>query len=283
MAGVRVSALAALAGALGATGVLALIVCLRPSAAGAHREQRWTVARIDRTATRVLGASLAAVLVGVVTHWPVAAAAALLLGVTLPSIIGSRRERALMGERLAAVAGWAEMLRDTLAAGLGIETAIRASAVAAPLPIRAEVELLAAELRGPDLLDAALRRFAGRVDNPTCDRVVAALLLPRGSSSLSQRLSAISAAAREDVDMRLRVDAEREGTRWTARLVVVITAAMALGLALLSRSYLQPYDSAIGQLVLVVVVLMFTGGYAWLSRIAADPPATRLIVGEDAP
>ena len=232
---------------------------------------------------RVCAALLAGVVVGLVTHWPVAAAATLILGIALPSMMGSRREREMRSARLSGVAAWAEMLRDTLTAGLGIETAIRASALAAPLAIRAEVELLAAELRGPDLLDQSLRRFAGRVDNPTCDRVVAALLLPRGSSSLSQRLSAIAAAARDDVDMRLRVDAEREGTRWTARLVVLITAAMALGLALLNRTYLQPYDSVAGQLVLLVVILLFAGGYAWLGRITGEPASPRLMVGvEDA-
>ncbi len=277
-------AVAALAGALVGVGVLVLVTSLRPGAPGTRfPPRRSRVETIDHGVMRVCAALLAGVVVGLITHWPVAAAATLILGIALPSVVGSRREREMRSARLTGVAAWAEMLRDTLTAGLGIETAIRASALAAPLAIRAEVELLAAELRGPDLLDQSLRRFAGRVDNPTCDRVVAALLLPRGSSSLSQRLSAIAAAARDDVDMRLRVDAEREGTRWTARLVVLITAAMALGLALLNRTYLEPYSSVAGQLVLVVVILMFAGGYAWLGRITGEPSAPRLMVGvEDA-
>ncbi|MHB8533204.1 MAG: type II secretion system F family protein [Solirubrobacteraceae bacterium] len=276
------TAVAALAGALLGTGVLAVILFLRPAVSdSATRKPRWTFERVDHAVLRVTGSALAAVLVGVVTHWPVAAVAVLVLGIALPSILGSRHARELRSARLSAVAAWAEMLRDTLTAGLGIETAIRASALAAPLAIRPEVELLAAELRGPDLLDEALRRFASRVDNPTSDRVVAALLLPRGSSSLSQRLSAIATAARDDVDMRLRVDAEREGTRWTARLVVVITAAMALGLALLNRTYLAPYDSVTGQLVLVVVILLFAGGYTWLGRITAEPSPARLMIGTE--
>ena len=276
------TALAALAGALGGVGVLSLIAFLRPAqATRPQRDDPHRIESVHRGVVRVCGALLAAVVVGVVTHWPVAAAATLVLGIALPSVIGSSRERERRSARLSAVAAWAEMLRDTLTAGLGIETAIRASAVAAPLAVRTEVELLAAELAGSDQLDESLRRFAGRVDNPTCDRVVAALLLPRGSSSLSQRLSAIAAAARDDVDMRLRVDAEREGTRWTARLVVVITAAMALGLALLNHTYLQPYDSIVGQLVLVCVILLFAGGYTWLGRITAEPSPPRLMVGAE--
>jgi tight adherence protein B len=277
-----VTALAALAGALVGVGMLALITVLRPGAAASPiRQRRPRIDTLDHTVIRVCASLLAGVFVGLVTHWPVAAAATLVLGFALPSVMGSGREREMRSARLSAVAAWAEMLRDTLTAGLGIETAIRASALAAPLAIRTEVELLAADLRGPDLLDESLRRFAGRVDNPTCDRVVAALLLPRGSSSLSQRLSAIAAAARDDVDMRLRVDAEREGTRWTARLVVLITAAMALGLALLNRTYLQPYDSVTGQLVLVLVILLFAGGYGWLGRITGEPSPPRLMVGAE--
>jgi tight adherence protein B len=276
-----VTALAAVSGAMTGLGVVLLGFGVRGVDRNAPPRWRISVERIDHAALRVLLALLAGALVGIVTAWPVAALATVVLVIAVPTMLETRGARELRLRRLAAVASWAEMIRDTLTAGLGVETAIRASAGAAPMCIRAEVQLLAAELRGPEMLDAALRRFAGRVDNPTCDRVVAALLLPRGSGTLSQRLSAIADAAQRDVDMRRRVDAEREGTRWTARLVVIITAAMALGLALLSRNYLQPYGSVAGQFVLLIVVALFAVGYFWLARITDEPPAPRLVVGEE--
>jgi Flp pilus assembly protein TadB len=272
--------LAALSGALLGLGVLLLVVGLRGVEAGAAPRWRLSLDSVDHAALRVCLALLAGVLVGVITTWPVAALATVVLVFAVPMMLETRGARDRRLARLAAVASWAEMVRDTLTAGLGIETAIRASANAAPLPIREEVELLATELRGPEMLDAALRRFAARVDNPTGDRVVAALLLPRAGATLSQRLSAIADAAQADVDMRRRVDAEREGTRWTARLVVVITAVMALGLALLSRDYLRPYASFAGQLILLVVVALFAVGYVWLGRISDEPEPPRLVVGE---
>jgi tight adherence protein B len=275
-----VTALAAGAGALGGLGILLLVVGVRGVDAAAPSRRHISLEQIDHAVLRVCLALLAGALVGVITEWPVAALATVVLMFAVPMILETRGAREQRLQRLAAVASWAEMIRDTLTAGLGIETAIRASASAAPLAIRADVELLAAELRGPEMIDAALRRFAGRVDNPTGDRVVAALLLPRGATTLSQRLSAIAEAAQRDVDMRRRIDAEREGTRWTARLVVIITAAMALGLALLSRGYLQPYSSVTGQLVLLVVVVLFAVGYLWLGRISGEPEAPRLVVGE---
>ena len=274
------TALVAASGALGGLGVFLLVVGLRGSAQDQPPRWRVSVEKIDHAVVRACVALLAGALVGVITAWPVLAVATVAMVYAVPLLLESRGAHEQRLQRLAAVASWAEMVRDTLTAGLGIETAIRASADAAPLPVRAEVQLLAAELRGPEMLDTALRRFAARVDNSTCDRVVAALLLPRGSSTLSQRLSAIAEAAQRDVDMRRRVDAEREGTRWTARLVVVITAGMALGLALLSRSYLQPYGSVTGQLVLLVVVALFATGYVWLGRISDEPSPPRLVVGE---
>jgi tight adherence protein B len=274
-----VTALVAAGGALCGLGVFVLVMGWR--GVDAVPWPRLSLPRVDHAVVRGCLALLAGALIGFITGWPVAAlaTAALVFGVPLMLETRGAREQRLL--RLAAVASWTEMVRDTLTAGLGIETAIRASAIAAPLPIRAEVELLATELRGPERLDAAMRRFAGRVDNATCDRVVAALLLPRGSGTLSQRLSAIADAAQRDVDMRHRVDAEREGTRWTARLVVIITATMAVGLTLLSRSYLTPYGSVAGQLVLLLVVVLFAVGYVWLGRISGEPSPPRLLLYRD--
>ena len=271
--------LAGLAGGLVGFGLFMLVTGLRGVDAAAPPRWRPSLKQVDHATLRVCAAVLAGVVAGLVTGWPVAGLAAMALAFAVPLMLDTRGARERRLHRLSAVAAWAEMVRDTLTAGLGIETAIRASADAAPLAIRSEVQLLAAELHGPEMFDAALRRFAGRVDNPTCDRVVAALLLPRGSSTLSHRLSAIAEAAHSDVDMRRRIDAEREGTRWTARLIVVITAIMALGLVLLNRGYLEPYSSAVGQLVLLVVVALFGAGYVWLGRIAAEPDPPRLLVG----
>ena len=273
---------AGVAGGLVGFGLFMLVVGIRGVDGASPSWRLPSLQQVDHATLRVCAAVLAGVAVGLLTGWPVAALAAMVLAFAVPMMLDTRGGRERRLHRLTAVASWAEMLRDTLTAGLGIETAIRASAHSAPLAIRDEVRLLAAELHGPEMFDEALRRFAARIDNPTCDRVVAALLLPRGSSTLSQRLSAIAESAHRDVDMRRRIDAEREGTRWTARLIVVITAVMALGLVLLNRGYLDPYSGAAGQLVLLVVVALFGAGYVWLGRIAVEPEPPRLVVGGEA-
>ena len=56
--------------------------------------------------------------------------------------------------------------------------------------------------------------------------------------------------------------------------MVGATLVMAVGLVLLNRGYLAPYDSALGQLVLLVIVGCFAGSFRWLARMArAEAPA----------
>lgn len=46
---------------------------------------------------------------------------------------------------------------------------------------------------------------------------------------------------------------------------------------LLNRPYLAAYDSVTGQIVLLVVGLLFAAGFGWLRSIAVVPEAGRLI------
>ena len=128
----------------------------------------------------------AVVVVAALTGWPVAAVLAGLGAWALPSVLGGAKERAREVARTEAIAGWAEMLRDTLSAAAGLEQAIVATASVAPLPIRDEVVALAGRLEAERLVPA-LRRFADDLADPTGDLVVAASgagRRPRGPTAL---------------------------------------------------------------------------------------------------
>ena len=58
-------------------------------------------------------------------------------------LMGVRAERDRLMRRSEAVASWAEMLRDTIAAHAGLQEAIAVTARVAPAPIRTEVQTLA--------------------------------------------------------------------------------------------------------------------------------------------
>ena len=62
---------------------------------------------------------------------------------------------------------------------------------------------------------------------------------------------------------------------------MAVTVISALGLALGNPSYVAPYRTATGQLVLAVVVAVFAAGFAWLARLSALPASQRLLPAAD--
>jgi hypothetical protein len=216
---------------------------------------------------RIAVAVLAAAVAAVGTGWPVGALVAGVGGFLLPGGTGGKADRARELARMEAIAGWTEMLRDTLAGAGGLEQSIIACAAVAPSAIRAEVLRLAARLERERLV-TALRAFARELDDPTGDLVVAALLFAAENSPkrLGVLLGTLAESARAEVEMRLRVDTGRARTRTAVRIVVIVTAVFVGGLVAFNRSYLKPYDSATGQLVLLLIGLCFGVSFWWLSR-----------------
>src|ERR1022692_2273868 len=170
------TALAALLGAGAGFGVVLVISGWRSTdSQPSPRRAALSSLRHDRLAARIAGTLGAAVLVGALTGWPVAAVLAGAGAFALPPMLRGGKERARHVARTEAIAGWAEMLRDTLSAAAGLEQAIVATAEVASAPIRPEVTALAARLE-KERLAPALRRFADDLADPTGDLVVAALV-----------------------------------------------------------------------------------------------------------
>ena len=271
------SALAALCGAGVGLGLVLVLAGWRGIDLP-HPTRRLDRRRVERANLRLGLAVGAAVVVGAATRWPVGAALAVLAGWGAPSLLGgARRHQAAVG-RIEAVAGWAEMLRDTMAGSAGLEQAIIATAPLAPSPIRGEVATLAVRLEG-ERLGPALRAFADDVADPTCDLVVAALVLAaeHQAQRLGELLGSLAAAARDQATMRLRVEAGRARTRTSVKVIVGTTGALVAGLALFNRGYLAPYDTAVGQLVLVLVGAVFATAFVWLSRMTRPVQVSRFL------
>lgn len=233
---------------------------------------------------RLAAAVAAGLLTGAVTGWPVAAVLAGLAVWALPPLLGPDTAHTRRLARIEAVATWTEGLRDTLSAAAGLEQSILATAPAAPVAIRPEVQGLAAAIRRGERLPPALRRLADDLAGPLADLVVAALILAaqRQGRALADLLGSLAAAAREQAGMRLRTAASRARVRTTVRVIVATTLVMAAGLIVLNRGYLAPYDSTIGQLVLLLIGALFAAGFWWLSRISTLTEAPRYLTGLDA-
>ncbi len=233
--------------------------------------------RLDpRLLVRIAACTGVAVLVGALTRWPVGAVLAGLAAWFLPAVLGPDREHARRVEKIEAVATWAEMLRDTLAASAGLHQAVIATATIVPEPIRPEIAELAARVDQGERLPQALKLLAEDLADPTGDLVCASLILAskRQAGQLGDLLGRLAEAARAHAVMRLRVAAARAQTRSSVRTVVAVTVFMAGGLIVLNREFLAPYNTVTGQLVLLTVGLMFAGSFLLIHRLSlvGEPP-----------
>lgn len=237
----------------------------------------------EHLAGRLALAVGAGVGVGALTGWPVGALLAAGAGLALPALLAGSGQQSADLARTEAIAGWAEMLRDTMAGAAGLEQAITATAPVAPPPIRGPVIALAGELERGASLPPVLSRFADAVGDAAADLVVAALLLAAQHQTrrLADLLGTLAAAAREEASMRLRIQAGRARTRTSVRVILAATTSLTLGLAVLNRSYLAPYDSALGQLILLVIGVLFAVAFTWLVRMTRPTPPPRLLAPTD--
>lgn len=177
----------------------------------------------------------------------------------------STDERALVE----ALAVWIEQLRDTMAGARGLEQAIVATAETAPGLLRPAVVRLAARLSHDSLAAAALD-FSDEVDNSLADFVVAVLVTASEQQvrDVGTVLTHLAECCRDEVKMRTRVWVSRARTRSAVRIIGIVVVAFVAGLFVLNRSYLEPYGSPTGLVVLVVVVALFTGALVAMNRLS---------------
>jgi Flp pilus assembly protein TadB len=239
--------------------------------------------RLDRMRRDLLsGRGAVAVVIGILilisTRWVAAGVGIGLLAYNWRSLTGAGTERVAVA-RLEGLATWTESLRDTIAGAVGLEQAIPSSTrIATPAikePLLGLVDRLHTRMPMPD----ALRLFAVDLDDPSADLIIAALIINsrlRGPG-LRDLLGALSRSVREELDMRRKVTAERRSTRRSVQIVVLVSVGMAIGLAFIDRSFLAPYSTPVGQLVLGLIAVLYGLGIWWLRRLARFETPQRLL------
>ena len=78
--------------------------------------------------------------------------------------------------------------------------------------------------------------------------------------------------------MRMRVAAGRARVRTAARIIIAVTMLLVVALLVWSRSFLSPYGTLAGQLMLLVVGGCFAAGFWWLQKISALDSDPRILV-----
>lgn len=232
---------------------------------------------VSRRAAFAVGAALVVLLL---TRWPVAGIATGVLVFLWDRLFGGAAEERASMRRVEALAAWTESLRDTIAGAVGLEQAIPASARAAAPQLAPHLDALIDRLRARTPLPDALQDLADELDDPSADIIVAALILNsrlRGPG-LREVLGALAKSAREEVDMRQRVLAQRASTRRSVQIVVGVSVAFVLGLAIFNPDFVAPYGTPVGQLVLACVCGMFALGFWWLRKLSRIETPDRFLV-----
>jgi tight adherence protein B len=241
--------------------------------------------RIHLSPRRAIIAVVCAALAYAATGWiaalPIAAAAAYFL----PVMLGPDRDHARRLAVIEAVATFTEMLRDTLSAAAGLNQALAAACRNAPDALQPAAGQLAEDLDvRTTTTREALRAFADRVDDATCDLVALALAAAseHPTRDLAALLSTLAETAREQAAMRTRIAVAQARTQTAIRMITGTTIGLGILLTLIDHTYLTAYDSATGQVVLLWVALIFAAAFRWLRALARTPEDSRLFTVTEA-
>jgi Flp pilus assembly protein TadB len=240
---------------------------------------------LQRNGQRLVLCLVVGLLVGLASQWAVLGLGAAVLAFFFNQLFGGAGAEKLAMRRVEALALWTESLRDTIAGAVGLEQAIPATTRAADPVIQDHLTAMLDRLRGRMPLAEALQMFADDLNDSSADLVIAALILNsklRGPG-LRDVLTALGRSAREEVDMRQRVIAQRTGTRRSVQIIIVVVVAFVLLMALFNRNFVRPYSSALGELVLAAVLALFGLGFWWLRRLSVVKPPSRFLIRGAAP
>lgn len=268
------------AGGLIVAGILITIVGLRPTALP-PRQKPTTRSRHFALPARtrillVVGIGLG-LLGWVITGWVLALLIAPVAVIGLPALV-SAPPAATQIARLEAMEEWTRSLSGVLTIGIGLEQALVATLRSTPAPINSEVTRLVARLRARWPTETVLRAFADELNDATGDLIAANLILGarRRGAGLASVLEGLAISVADDVRARRQVEADRAKPRSTARWVTLISASVLIVLAL-SGTYVEPYRSPIGQLILVVLLAAYVATLVWMRQMANGKPLPRFL------
>jgi tight adherence protein B len=278
----------ALGGALFVAGIIGLVVGPPPTLPGTpvkHQQGRLgrRIAQMPRrTRIRALIALLVGVAVAVLTGFLLAVVALPAAAVGLPFLLSPARGGS-SPERLQALEEWTRGLSGRLTIGMGLDSALKRSLSTTPEAIRPEVTRLVNRLWSDWTVDRALRVFADEIDDEVGDFIALNLVLAAtnsGGAGLADTLDGIAESVAATVRARRSIAADQQKPRTTATVVTAISIAV-LGYMFLNGSYIQPYTTALGQAILLVLGSAYVAILLWMRSMSKPPQGMRLMVSPE--
>ncbi|MGC0417435.1 type II secretion system F family protein [Embleya sp. AB8] len=200
----------------------------------------------------------------------------------LPWLLAPTKSDRTVINRLDALADWTRRIADLIELGAGLENAILTSRATCPEPLIEEVGDLVSRLQSRWRPEEALRAFAADLGDATADKIAAALILrsaDRGPG-LAMALKDLAATVREEVRQRRAIEANRAGARIAVRWITYITLGVSALVVVINRSYAEPYGTAVGQLVLLLIAMAYIGTLIWMRSLATDRIKPRFLVAD---
>lgn len=174
--------------------------------------------------------------------------------------------------RIEGIAKWLEDLRDTLrGSAVGAEEALEQVALRPPAAITAPLQHFTQHRRQGYRTENALADLADELAHPTADAAIAAICLVIGGSTGAGRLygtvNSLAAAARYEVSARERIDRTRAVYQSSMKRLVVIGGLLVAYLRFAAGGLLDPYNTAVGQMVLLLPLGLWLGCVLWLRSL----------------
>nr|WP_223303259.1 type II secretion system F family protein [Aeromicrobium tamlense] len=261
---------------------MGLVIGLQPSEHVDRPARPHRTPRLSKQTRRLLLAGVAAgVLAFAITGWVLALVATPVAFVGLPVLLSSSSAQQRI-VRLEAMEEWTRTLAGVLTVGVGLEQALVTSLRSTPAAIEPEVTRLVSRLRARWKTEDALRAFADELDDATGDLVAANLILgaQRRGAGLASVLEGLAESVAADVRARRQIEADRAKPRATARWVTLISVGVLVVLAI-SGTYVEPYRSPLGQVILVLLLTAYVATLVWTKRMAIGRPMPRFLATTD--
>ncbi|TSD65713.1 type II secretion system F family protein [Aeromicrobium piscarium] len=274
----------AVAGALIVAGIIGLVVGLKPAPVRPPRSRPVRRKPMSGATKRLLLVGVVGgCLAWLVTGWALALVAVPMACVGVPMLLSTSGAAARI-DRLEAMEEWTRSLSGVLTVGIGLEQALVTTERSTPSAIRPEVQRLVARLRSRWNTEETIRAFADELDDATGDLVAANLILAarRRGAGLAQVLESLAESVSADVRARRQIEADRTKPRATARWVTIISVGVLVILAI-SGTYVEPYRSPLGQVILVTLLAAYVATLVWMKRMAIGKPLARFLVGTTGP
>lgn len=271
--------LAALLTVVAGSAIWLLIAGLRPVAAPPSTPRRSQLTRPQRKQLQLIAIGLViGLLLWILTGYIAAVIAAPILALLAPQLIPRSTEKSTIA-RLTAMEEWTRSLVGLLGATSSIEQAIIASRSSAPKALKEEIGMLAARIQSGIPIEQALTQFGDDLDDTTGDLLTGSLILGtrRRGSGLARLLEGTAETIADDVAARRQIEADRAKPRANARFITVIAVVVIAVEFLFNPTYVEPYRTALGQIILIALVALFLAALWWMNIVARDPKGQRLL------